>query len=36
MNIVKTTLPGVLLIEPRVFSDERGFFYESYQARRYE
>lgn len=26
MNIIETTLPGVLLIEPRIFSDERGFF----------
>lgn len=29
MNIVQTTLPGVLIIEPKVFGDERGFFYES-------
>ena len=36
MNVVETSLPGVLLIELRVFRDERGFFYESYQARRYE
>jgi len=33
MNIVQTTLAGVLLIEPRVFGDERGFFYESFNAR---
>lgn len=30
MNVHQTTLPGVLLLEPRVFSDERGFFFESY------
>jgi dTDP-4-dehydrorhamnose 3,5-epimerase len=28
-----TSLPGVLLLEPRVFGDERGFFLESYNAR---
>lgn len=36
MKIEETSLPGVFVIEPRVFSDERGFFHESYQARRYE
>ncbi|ACL73422.1 dTDP-4-dehydrorhamnose 3,5-epimerase [Thioalkalivibrio sulfidiphilus HL-EbGr7] len=35
MNVIETTLPGVLLIEPRVFGDERGFFMETYQASRY-
>ncbi len=33
MNAIPTTLPGVLLIEPRVFGDERGFFFESFNAR---
>jgi dTDP-4-dehydrorhamnose 3,5-epimerase len=33
MNVLATTLPGVLLIEPRVFTDDRGFFYESFNAR---
>ncbi len=33
MKVVATTLPGVLLLEPRVFGDERGFFYESWNAR---
>lgn len=33
MNIVPTSLPGVLLIEPKVFGDERGFFFESFNAR---
>jgi dTDP-4-dehydrorhamnose 3,5-epimerase len=33
MNIIETTLPGVLLIEPKVFGDERGFFFESWNAR---
>ena len=35
MKIVETSLPGVLLIEPRVFGDERGFFYESFNAPRF-
>jgi len=30
MNIIETNLPGVLLIEPRVFGDARGFFMESW------
>ena len=33
MNVIQTTLPGVLLIEPRVFGDERGFFFESFNAK---
>lgn len=32
MKITPTTLPDVLLIEPRVFGDSRGFFYESWNA----
>ena len=35
MNVVETPLPGVLVIEPRVFRDERGFFLESYNAERF-
>ncbi len=35
MNVVPTSLPGVLLIEPKVFGDHRGFFLETYQAERY-
>ncbi|MEA5511907.1 dTDP-4-dehydrorhamnose 3,5-epimerase [Crocosphaera sp. UHCC 0190] len=30
MNVTPTKIPDVLIIEPRVFGDERGFFYESY------
>ncbi len=30
MKIVETDLPGCLLLEPQVFGDERGFFYESF------
>ena len=33
MNFVRTALPDVLILEPRVFGDERGFFYESYNKR---
>jgi dTDP-4-dehydrorhamnose 3,5-epimerase len=35
MNVVPTDLPGVLIIEPRVFADARGFFLETYTAHRY-
>jgi len=35
MKTIATDLPGVLIIEPRVFSDSRGFFFESYNAERY-
>ncbi len=33
MNITRTSLPEVLLIAPRVFGDDRGFFFESWNAR---
>ena len=33
MNIVPTALPDVLIIEPKVFGDARGFFFESFNAR---
>lgn len=36
MKIVPTSLPDVLCIEPKVFGDERGFFYESFNARAFE
>ncbi len=32
MNIIATALPGVLIIEPKVFGDERGFFMETWNA----
>ena len=35
MKVTKTSLPGVVLIEPKVFGDARGFFLESYHAQRY-
>ncbi len=33
MNFIQVELPGVILIEPKVFGDERGFFMETYQER---
>ena len=36
MNIIKTALEGVLIIEPTVFGDERGYFYESFNAKRFQ
>ena len=35
MNVVKTELPEVLIIEPKMFGDQRGFFLETYQLSRY-
>ena len=35
MNIIQTGLPGLVVIEPRVFEDERGYFFESFQQERY-
>jgi dTDP-4-dehydrorhamnose 3,5-epimerase len=32
MNIQSTAIPDVVIIEPKVFGDERGFFYESFNA----
>lgn len=36
MNLIETDLPGVLILEPRVFEDDRGFFMESFNQRRFE
>ncbi len=33
MNVIQTDLPGVLLLEPKVFGDARGFFLESWNRR---
>lgn len=35
MKILATELPGVIVLEPQVFNDARGFFFESYHAERY-
>ena len=36
MNVVKTEIPGLLILEPRVFGDARGFFMESFNARAFQ
>lgn len=36
MKCLPTALDGVLLLEPAVFEDERGYFFESYHARRFQ
>ena len=33
MNVLKTPLPGALVLEPKVFADDRGFFLESYNEK---
>jgi len=35
MNVIQTDIPGVVIIEPKLFGDHRGFFLETYQAERY-
>ena len=35
MKVITTPLEGLLVLEPRVFGDERGFFYESFNARQF-
>lgn len=35
MELLETGIRGLVLIKPRVFGDERGFFFESYQEKRY-
>ena len=36
MQIINTILPGVMLIDPKVFEDERGFFFESYRKQLFD
>lgn len=36
MKIIKTNIEGVLIIEPRVFKDARGYFFESYSQREFD
>lgn len=36
MNVIKTNIEGVVIIEPRVFKDERGYFFESYSKREFD
>ena len=35
MKVIQTALPGVVIIEPKVFGDDRGFFFESFNRRRF-
>ena len=35
MNVIQTPLPGVVILEPKVFGDDRGYFLETYRADRY-
>lgn len=35
MNVVRTSIPEVVIIEPQVFGDDRGFFFESFNERRF-
>jgi dTDP-4-dehydrorhamnose 3,5-epimerase len=36
VKVIETSVPGVLIVEPDVLGDERGFFMESFQQRRYK
>lgn len=36
MKVTKTDIEGVLIIEPRLFNDARGYFFESYNRKNYE
>lgn len=36
MNIIKTSIEDLIILEPRVFSDDRGYFFESFSQREFE
>lgn len=36
MNIIQTEIPGVIIIEPRIFEDARGYFFESFSQREFD
>ena len=36
MNIIKTDIDGVVIIEPRIFKDSRGYFFESFSKREFD
>ena len=36
MNFIKTQIDGVVIIEPKIFGDNRGYFFESYSRREFE
>ena len=35
MNVIQTEIPGVVIIEPKIFGDSRGYFYESFSEREF-
>ncbi len=35
MEVIKTSIPGVFIIEPKVFGDHRGYFFESFNAKEF-
>ncbi|MGL4331575.1 MAG: dTDP-4-dehydrorhamnose 3,5-epimerase [Bacteroidales bacterium] len=36
MNVIKTDIEGVVILEPRIFGDERGYFFESFSQKQFE
>ena len=36
MEVVKTAINGVLILEPKIFGDKRGYFFESYSQREFD
>ena len=36
MEVIKTAIEGVVIIEPKVFKDARGYFFESFSLREFE
>ena len=36
MDVIKTNIEGVVIIEPRIFKDARGYFFESFSQREFE
>lgn len=35
MNVIKTNIPDVIIFEPKVFGDDRGFFFESFNQQKF-
>lgn len=36
MNVIKTEIDGMVIIEPRLFKDDRGYFFESFSQREFD
>ena len=36
MNVIETAIPGVVIIEPRIFADDRGYFFESFNQKEFD